>query len=353
MNSHDDELARLRSCADFKLLPRALGGIVGTADYRCTPEDFQVREFGVTPSGTGEHLFLRIRKSGQNTRWVAKRLADSLHLPYKAVSYAGLKDRHAITEQWFGVHLPGNSAPNLEELCIEGVEILSSARHSRKLRPGQLSYNAFELVLRNCVFTSTDQLGKRLHQISEQGVPNYFGPQRFGHSLGNLELLRSVADIRRLNREKRAFALSALRGALFNGYLAERISSGDFDRLLPGEVELSDRSRGVAEDDKSVFTPERLPTGLLWGQGKSAATDEAAARENEWFQSFPGILAILEAAGSKASRRVLRLRVAKLDWRQQDKNLHISFMLGPGAYATAVLRELLDLQNRMSQPEQD
>jgi tRNA pseudouridine13 synthase len=353
MINPDDELARLQSCADFDLLPRYLGGVVGKADYRCAPEDFQVREFGVTPSGTGEHLFLRIRKSGQNTRWVAKRLADSLHLPYRSVSYAGLKDRHAVTEQWFGVHLPGNTDPHLDELCIEGVEVLSAARHQRKLRPGQLSYNAFELVLRNCVFTSTDQLSERLLQISEQGVPNYFGPQRFGHSLGNLELLRTVSDIRRLNREKRAFALSALRSALFNGYLAERVSSGDFDRLLPGEVELSDRPRGVAEDDQSVFTPERLPTGLLWGQGKNAAADEAAARENEWFKHFPGILAILDAAGSKASRRVLRLRVAKLDWRQQDKNLHISFALGPGAYATSVLRELVDLQNNMSQPESD
>jgi tRNA pseudouridine13 synthase len=353
MNSPGEELAQLRSCADFDHLPRAFGDTIGTADYRCSPEDFQVREYGVTPSGAGEHLFLQIRKSGQNTRWVAKRLADELHIPYKSVSYAGLKDRHAVTQQWFGVHLPGNSDPDLKDLGIEGVEILSAARHNRKLRPGQLSYNAFEIILRNCVFASSDQLGERLHQISEQGVPNYFGPQRFGHNLGNLELLRSVADIRRLNRETRAFALSALRGALFNGYLAERVSNGEFAQALPGEVELSDRPRGIAEDDQSVFTPKRLPAGLLWGQGRSAATDVVAAKEDEWFQRFPGILAILEAAGSKASRRVLRLRVAKLDWRQQDKDLHISFALGPGSYATAVLRELVNLQNRMSQSEQD
>jgi tRNA pseudouridine13 synthase len=350
LNTIDAELAQLRQCADFEHLPRSLGGVIGAADYRCAPADFQVSEVGIKPSGEGEHLMLRVRKTGQNTRWVAKRLADLLHLPYRAVSYAGLKDRHAITEQWFGLHLPGHSDPDLEALSIEGTEILSSVRHNRKLRPGQLSYNEFTIVLRNCHYQSADLVDERLRQISLQGVPNYFGPQRFGRSLANLNLLRTETDFRRLKREPRAFALSALRGALFNGYLAERISAGDFDRLLPGEVSLSDRPRGLAEEDQSVFIPEKLPTGLLWGQGRSAATDEAADRENEWFERFPLVRALLETVGSKASRRVLRMRVAKLDWQQQDTCLHITFALGPGSYATVLLRELLSLQDRMSPP---
>jgi tRNA pseudouridine13 synthase len=356
LNTIDAELGQLRHCADLEALPRSLGGVIGTADYRCAPADFCVSEVGIKPSGEGEHLMLRIRKTGQNTRWVAKRLADALHIPYRAVSYAGLKDRHAITEQWFGVHLPGNINPELENICIEGTEILSSMRHNRKLRPGQLSYNEFSIVLRNCHYASsnvpgerlTERLSERLEQISSQGVPNYFGSQRFGLSRANLNLLRTETDFKRLKRESRAFALSALRGALFNGYLAERISCSDFDRELPGEVRLSDRPRGLAEDDRSIFIPERLPTALLWGQGKSAATGEAADLENEWFGRFPLVKSLLEAAGSKASRRVLRMRVAKLDWRQQDTDLHINFVLGPGSYATVVMRELFSLQDRMS-----
>ncbi|MCP3999741.1 MAG: tRNA pseudouridine(13) synthase TruD [Gammaproteobacteria bacterium] len=350
MSAIETELTQLRCCADLDDLPRSLGGAIGTADYRCTAADFQVSEAGLKPSGEGEHLMLRVRKTSQNTRWVAKQLADSLHVPYRAVSYAGLKDRHAVTEQWFGVHLPGRSDPDLAELNIEGTEILSSVRHNRKLRPGQLSYNEFKIVLRNCHYESVSLLDERLIQISSQGVPNYFGPQRFGRSLANLNLLRDETDFHRLGREPRAFALSALRAALFNGYLAERIRQGEFDCLLAGEVSVSDRPRGLAEDDRSVFIPEILPTGLLWGQGTSAASDQVADRENEWFSHFPLVCAILEAAGSKASRRVLRMRVAKLDWQHQDTNLHITFALGPGSYATVLLRELLSLKDRLSQP---
>ncbi len=351
MINFDDEQVQLRSCADVEHLPRYLGGVAGTADFRCALTDFQVTESGFEPSGSGEHLLLRVRKAGQNTRWVAKRLAEVIGIPYRAVSYAGLKDRHAITEQWFGVHLPGRPDPDMDAFSIEGVEVLMAVRHDRKLRPGQLSFNFFEILLRNCEIDSADKVATRLHEIAAVGVPNYFGPQRFGRGLGNLELLRKEVDIHQLNREQRAFALSALRGALFNGYLASRVSTGDWDQLLSGEVEISDRPRGIAEQDRSVFEPERLPTGLLWGKGDSVARGEAAERERAWFEQFPRVRSILEKAGARASRRVLRLRVAKLVWQQQNKDLRLSFALGPGAYATVVLRELFSLTDRSRQDE--
>jgi tRNA pseudouridine13 synthase len=335
-----DEWHRLHNCADFATLPRAHGPVLAAADFRAEPDDFRVTEHGVKPSGAGEHLFIRIRKTGQNTRWVAKRLAEALQVPYKRVSYAGLKDRHAVTEQWFSAHLPGQGLPDRGLLRIEGTEITELSWHERKLRPGELSYNHFQITLRNVSSFDQGLLEDRLRRIASGGVPNYFGPQRFGRERGNLELARTHDGLRRLNREQRAFALSALRGGLFNGYLANRVALGNWAEQVSGDVMLSDRQRGLAEQDQSVFVAQRLPSGLLWGQGAAAGTEEEA----EWFDGFPEVAALLEAAGSRAARRVLPARVANLVWEPQDGNVRMEFALSPGSYATAVLREIFDLK---------
>lgn len=340
-----DELEQLRSFADLGALPRALNGPWGTAELRSLPVDFVVTEAsGLHPAGHGEHLLLRVRKTGQNTRWVAKRLAALAGVPYRAVSYAGMKDRHAVTEQWFGVHLPGVADPEWQVGPDEGFEILQAVRHDRKLRTGQLSYNRFRLHLRNCHIADKSQLEQALRDIAESGVPNYFGPQRFGHLSANLFLLKDPAHLRRMDRDDRAFALSALRGALFNGYLATRVHACNWRVALPGDVQISDRPRGVAEDDQSVFIAERLPAGLLWGR-QAALADSATNGEREFYQQFPQVTALLEAAGSQASRRVLCARVGAMDWHWESEQLVLEFALGPGSYATAVLNELLEVRD--------
>lgn len=342
----DAELDRLRAFADVTALPRASGGPWGNADLRQLPEDFFVaEESGLKPSGSGEHLLLRIRKTGQNTRWVAKRLAALAGVPYRAVSYAGMKDRHAVTEQWFSIHLPGQPDPQLPIDPAEGFEVLEAVRHNRKLHTGQLSYNRFRLQLRNCAVTDRERVEECLSSIATHGVPNYFGPQRFGHAAGNLTLLQDVADLRRLDRDARAFALSALRGALFNGYLALRVGAGNWRTALPDDVAISDRPRGVAEDDHSMFVPERLPAGLLWGRQATPATSGANG-EREFFAQFPQVTALLEAAGAQASRRVLCARVGALAWRWEGGQLALEFALGPGCYATTVLNEILHVHDR-------
>jgi tRNA pseudouridine13 synthase len=344
MTNSAAELAELQSFANTALLPRAYGDPVGSAVIRRIPADFHVTEYtGIQPCGTGEHLYLRIRKTGENTRWVAKRLADLLHLPYKAVSYAGMKDRHAVTEQWFSAHLPGLDTPTLKSDSLEGCEIIEMVRHDRKLRPGQLSFNRFKIVLRDCVITDETLLAERLERISMDGLPNYFGSQRFGRELGNLSLAHDMRSLRALNRDRRAFFLSATRGALFNGYLAERVRADNWDTFLAGEVQLSDRPRGTAEQDTSVFGSSRQPSGLLWGKGVNNASGAALAAEQGLFGRFPAATALLESAGSRASRRVLRLQVAELRMRQHDEGLELSFALGPGAYATTLLQEIFEV----------
>ena len=104
--------------------------------------DFKVFELlPFEPCGEGEHLFIHIRKTGANTLFVARQLAKYFNVKETLVSYAGLKDRFAVTEQWFGVHVPGKQTYDLSDLIIEGVEVLTYKRHNKKLRTGALSGN--------------------------------------------------------------------------------------------------------------------------------------------------------------------------------------------------------------------
>lgn len=336
------EIDRLRAYAAIAELPSAWGEALGSGRLRQHPEDFFVSEYtGLDLSGTGEHLYVRVRKTGQNTRWVAKQLAEFADIAYKSVSYAGLKDRHAVTEQWFSMQIPGRSDPDWTNLAIEGVEVLESCRHDRKLRQGQLSYNRFRLRLRDCRISSLDDFSRRIEQVQVGGVPNYFGAQRFGRSAGNLDLSLRGPDLRRLNRESRSFAISALRSALFNGYLASRVEAGNWATRLEGEALLSDRPRGVAEQDESAFKSQRLPAGVLWGKTYGGCGGEVRALEEAYFGGFEHSCAMLERAGARLSRRVMCARVADLQWRYDKDQLEIGFVLGPGVFATVLLRELL------------
>ncbi|MBA8680552.1 tRNA pseudouridine(13) synthase TruD [Stenotrophomonas tumulicola] len=332
-------------------LPLAFGAPLFThARIRSTPEDFQVDELpSFEASGEGEHLLLDIRKRDANTQHVAKRLADWAGLPEMAVSYAGMKDRHAVTTQRFSVHLPKRVAPDLAGLASDEIEVLSSTWHNRKLQRGALAGNRFKLVLRE-VDGDAGAISERLQQIALRGLPNWFGEQRFGRDGGNVPAALAMFAGRRVRKDQRSLLLSAARSALFNQVLAARVEQGSWDQPLDGEVWMLDGSRSVfGPEPWSDVLAERLgrfdihPSGPLWGAGELRSVD--AARELELGaigdeQSLE-LRAGLEAAGLKQERRALRLRPALLQhqWLQQDV-LELSFALPPGCYATAVLHEL-------------
>ncbi len=325
MASADSEATRLAAAADLASLPRAWGRSLGVGLLRSQVEDFQVREtLAYDLSGQGEHLYLWVRKRAQNTRWVARELARAFGLPRVAVGYAGLKDRHALTYQWFSLHLPAKADPVLPTL--PGVEILHTKRHSQKLRIGALSANEFQLKLRN-FRGERDLANRRLAIIAAQGVPNYFGAQRFGLAGGNLDLLGSPRALR--DRNRRSFGLSAVRSALFNGYLATRVADSTWLQRLPSEL------AGQREDPESGG-------GLLWGEGENQNRGEALAREQEWFAGFPETLESLAKFRPRMSRRALRLIPQAMEWSWQGRDLALGFSLPKGTYATVVARELGD-----------
>ena len=320
----DVELGRLRYAADFSVLPRGLGPALAQGAIRTELSDFHVSEdLPFELSGEGEHLYLHVRKIGQNTRWVAKRMAEALGVAYGAVGFAGMKDRYAVTEQWFSVHLPGLPDPEPPEL--EGVEILQQVRHNAKLRTGAVARNRFRLVIRE-LQTDRAKLEQRLAVLPTRGAPNYFGPQRFGRDAANLELLTRPG---RLGREARGFGLSALRAALFNGYLAMRVMQHSWDAALDGEAS---GSQGGG-------------TGLLWGTGQSRSTGRSLELEEAWFSLFPDARQLLESQRVRMMRRSLTLLPTELEWEFGEGRLTISFQLPRGTFATSLLRELGDFRD--------
>ena len=237
--------------------PRAHGGAVLAATIRQDAEDFRVDELDAfAPSGQGEHLLLTIEKRGMNTQFVARLLAQWADVDERAIGYAGLKDRHALTTQRFSVQLPGRADPEsaaLEAMAAgagQGLRVLAAARHSRKLPRGALAGNAFVLVLRD-VQGDRDAAQARLAAIAARGVPNYFGEQRFGRGGSNVaQALAMFAAAgarsgRRMRREERSMLLSAARSELFNRVLARRVEQDCWDAALDGEVWMLDGSRSV------------------------------------------------------------------------------------------------------------
>jgi tRNA pseudouridine13 synthase len=334
--------------------PRAHGDAVLAARFRERHEDFVVEELaGFEPSGQGEHLLLTIEKRGLNTAEVARRLAAWAGVRDVAIGYAGLKDRHAVTRQRFSVHLPGRDAPDTASLEGDGLRVLSSARHSRKLPRGALAGNRFELLLRE-VQGDREAIAGRLEAISRDGVPNYFGEQRFGRAGDNVEQALAMFAGRRVRREERSLLLSAARSELFNRVLAARVAEGSWNRGLEGEVWMLDGRRSVFGPESP--TPELQarcagfdihPTGPLWGRGELRTQGACRAVEDSILAAgdAAALRAGLEAAGLEQERRALRMRPAALAWQWEADGLRLAFELPPGAYATTVLAELGDLES--------
>jgi len=337
--------------ADDTELPFAFGGPAGSGRLRVEPEDFVVREIPVcAPDGAGEHVWLHIRKRNANTEWVARQIARFAGATPRDVSFAGLKDCRAVTEQWFSVQLPGRTDPDWERLEVEGVTVLQAARHTRKLKRGALRGNRFEIRVRGF---SGDRVTAeaRLRALAARGVPNYFGVQRFGRDGGNLEaaarLLRGEG--RRPARHERGLYLSAARSHLFNQVLAARVAAGAWDTLLEGDVLQLDGGRAwFVADAHDPELPRRLqelevhPTGPLWGRGELATQGAARALELACLEPWGEWCSGLERAGLEQDRRTLRVRAAELSWNWTDASeLSLAFALPPGSYATALLRELV------------
>lgn len=328
---------------------RSGGPPTATGRLRCEPRDFKVVETpGFQLTGSGEHDFLYIEKIDANTPWVARGLARYAGVPVRDVGFAGMKDRHAITRQWFSVRRPGGDKADWERLDLEGVSILDMQRHNRKLRRGSHRGNHFQLRLRSLADSEpVASLSDRLARIAAEGVPNYFGEQRFGWDGRNMALAMRCFEGRRMPRGQRSIALSAARSLIFNDVLSARVLVGDWNSLRNGDVANLNGSGSVfpvpivdAELQRRCCEFDLHPTGVLWGKGAPTTTDSASDIERRVAELRPELANGLER-NTDEGRRALRLEVKDLEWEQSDDSLTMSFSLTRGGFATAVLRELI------------
>jgi tRNA pseudouridine13 synthase len=192
------------------------GSPSGVGKIRTVPEDFIVYEsLAVEPSGEGEHVFLQIQKTSENTEYVARQLARFANVRQRDIGYAGLKDRHAVTTQWFSVWLPGKSEPDWMAFATDNMKVLHIVRHARKLKRGVLSGNRFEITIRDWQGDQAKTIGQ-LGLIKANGIANYYGEQRFGNQGQNVNKALTMFRGDKVKREQRSLYLSAARSYLFN-----------------------------------------------------------------------------------------------------------------------------------------
>ncbi|WP_455207226.1 tRNA pseudouridine(13) synthase TruD [Kaarinaea lacus] len=321
-----------------------------TAAIRRHPEDFQVTEqLSFDPVGEGQHIYLLIEKHGLNTEDVARLLARFVKVLQVAVGYAGLKDRHAITRQWFSVDLAGKPEPDWHEFNTENIRVIETIRHNRKLKRGAIRYNQFQIALRK--FSGDKKhLEQRLECIQQQGVPNYFGEQRFGRNDANLMQAEKLFsdESKRVKRHLRGIYLSAVRAFLFNQVLSQRVADQTWNHPINGDVFMLEGSHSVfsvhvidTEIVQRINEFDIHPTGPMWGSGTSMATGDSLAIELKALQSHQAYCEFLVKAGLKQERRALRVKVSDLSWEWQGEDVVLRFKLPTGCYATAALRELV------------
>ena len=378
---------------DTANLPQPIQPLLKHATYKAHTTDFIVNELlPLEFTGEGEHLWLHIQKSGMNTAYLAKLLSEWADIPLRDVGFSGLKDRHALTTQWFSLRIPKKQLPDSEFAPVdiganESITILEQQWHNKKLNRGTHRANQFIITLRDIEFVgfdtpspSSEQLlsakqavEQHLVIISQSGVPNYFGPQRFGRSGNNIRealslFARPVPEARppsnkgkrkRVPREQNTMELSAARSLIFNEILAARVRDGSWNNGLAGEVFNLDGSGSIfASDEIDDTLRARLesgdihPTAVLWGTGNEKISGKAAAMEADTVAHSPLLTQLatgLEQRDIKAQRRALRLPIEALSWEWQDTEggqiLILNFTLTTGSFATSVLASLVQELN--------
>ena len=381
----------IAAATDTAKLPQPAQPSLKQATYKAHATDFVVNE--ILPldfTGEGEHLWLHIEKLGMNTAYLAKLLSEWAEIPLRDVGYSGLKDRHALTTQWFSLRIPKKQLPESEFAPVdigvnESLTILAQQWHNKKLNRATHRANQFIITLRDVEFadlgitaseqdlssekSNKDAVEQHLAHISTTGVPNYFGPQRFGRNGNNVREALSLfarpapesrpqpkkSKRKQAPREQNSMELSAARSLIFNEILAARVRDGSWNTGLAGEVFNLDGSGSIfasaAIDDTlqaRLASADIHPTAVLWGVGNDKVSGPAAAIENDIVQKNPLLHQLatgLEKRDIKAQRRALRLPIEELSWEWQDTDdeltLVLSFTLTTGSFATSVLSSLV------------
>jgi len=334
-------------------LPYLTADLPGTGGVlRAQPEDFVVDEVpAYPPSGAGNHVFVRIEKRGLNTAQAVQRIARALGVGERDIGVAGMKDRHAVTRQWLSLPPPVTPEAALA-FADPDVRVLEAARHGHKLRTGHVRANQFVLRVRDAVPDAVERARAILDVLGKApGAPNWYGEQRFGRDGDNAARGRAIVlgtEKPPRDRKLARLLVSSLQSELFNQWLVARMADGLYARVLAGDV-LHKTGGGMftcedaATDEARLHAGELVVTGPMFGAEMRSAVGDAGAREDAIVgaagltrESFASVSRIAEGTRRDASIHVGEAGVAAI-----DGTLEVRFTLPGGAYATAVMREIM------------
>ena len=319
--------------------------------YKQQYEDFIViEELGFDLTGEGEHILVYLEKKDCNTIYVAEQLAKYVGISAKNVSYAGLKDRQAVTQQWFSLHMPGKETPDFSQFDLAGCRILQINRHNKKLKIGALKGNRFKIILRN--LSDKQAIEPKLNLIKQYGVPNYFGEQRFGREQNNITqaIKWASGEISVKDRKKRSFYLSAARSAIFNEIVSQRIEQNIQQTVLDGDILQLSKSNSwfVSSSDELPLLQQRLQNGEInitapmVGDSSLGTASVALEFETSCLKRWSCFEELFKKERMATIRRSILLRPEQFEWQWiSESDIEISFYLPSGCYATSVLRELI------------
>lgn len=321
--------------------------------YKRVAADFVVEEVpAYEPCGEGEHLYLWVEKTGLSTFDAVSALARALRRRDREFGFAGMKDARAVARQWISIDRVDEQA--VRDLRIDGLAVLEMRRHRNKLKMGHLRGNRFTILLAGSRAEHAEAVSANLAFLVERGVPNYFGEQRFGKRGANLakglRILRGNPRkaARSMPRRLLSLVVSAVQSEVFNRVLIERREHTGQLRL--GDVAWLHRNGAafVVEDVQAEQSRcdafEVSPSGPLPGPKMLRARDGAEEVEEAAMRSVGldyEIFGKMPYGTHDGARRPLRVPVREPRAEVEDAGIRVSFELPRGAYATAVLRELL------------
>jgi tRNA pseudouridine13 synthase len=342
----------LNPMQDTPLLTGDIAGIGGR--IKVEPEDFEVEEIpAYQPCGSGEFLYLWVEKRGLGAEYFLRQLGQRLGVSSREIGTAGMKDRHAVTRQM--VSVPATAEPRLAQAEGDGIRILNVSRHGNKLRPGHLHGNRFRILIRDVAGDVSPTLTQLTERIRQTGLPNFYGPQRFGRDgeTGRMGLaLLHGEPVRVRNPFLRKLALSAGQSVLFNHYLAQRMADGLLRQVLPGDVMARWPVGGLfvvadqAVEQVRCDNRETVPAGPMFGKKMYPATQaEAQIREAQVLVDAGLTQAAFHAFGKllPGARRRILVYLEDLVAQQEAEGVRVTFTLPAGSYATVLLRELMHI----------
>jgi len=341
---------------DYHELPYVTEGLPGTGGrIREICEDFIVEEIpAYEPEGTGEHLFVNLTRRGMNTRDISRQLAHLFELPYDSIGYAGLKDKQSVATQTYSVHTGALDRKTIDDLSVLisselSVKVNWMGLHPRKIQSGHLKGNRFTINVTSLEVDADEGL-RRANEIVEylrrRGLPNFYGLQRVEkeNTRRGLEIIKGRLKVR--NRWLRRFLITSYIDLLCNEYLARRMETSTFYKLMQGDIAKKHTTGGLfivedAEAEQGRYDAGEISfTAPIYGPKMWMAEGPSGQLEQEILEDYDITLDELKRMKVRGSRRLGRL-LPDIETRTTSRGLQLKFSLPKGAYATVVLREIM------------